>query len=313
MADAIKKKVAGLWESGVATTVRDLQWLHRGDFGPETQLTIDGLAETALGDSFVCANDRVFLFELKATAGDRSSEWRQNNEKLAYVSLKRAIDEYSSLLIDERKALFTLFSMSHRGHHFVYWRNDPGQNRRSSKTGGLTFEPYLVACATAMSAKVAPPPLAQHIGDFFKIGEVALQEDKGTFTEISAPSLDRIFAGDACAAQFDVGGEILQLSDLGLDIDEMIIYVKWLIEKNDDQDLPVDGILCSRDGTFYRQISSIFDALTALGELNREPQESLASRTIKRSHEKLGPPWPISESLLLSVPSLRAGRHGLGS
>ncbi len=216
MTDEAKRKVAGLWESGISTAVRDLQWLHGGAHGPETQLTIDGLAEQALGDSFVHANDRIFLFELKATAGERSVEWSKDGAKLAFKSLARSIEEFRSLEDEERQAVLTQLDRSHRGHHFVYWRNDPGQRGWSSKTGGLLFEPYLVASAQAMTMQESCPEIAHGIVDRYKLGEVVVDEDKSEFREIAAPSLDRLFTSEACAAILDKNGKIANLRELGL-------------------------------------------------------------------------------------------------
>ena len=312
MTDETKRKVAGLWESGISTAVRDLQWLHGGAYGPETQLTIDGLAEKALGDSFVHANDRVFLFELKATAGDRSVEWSKDGTKLAFKSLARSIEEFSSLGHEERQAVLVQLDRSHRGHHFVYWRNDPGQYRLNSKTGGLLFEPYLVASAEAMTLKGGSPELAQAIVDQYKLGEVVVDGDKSEFREIAAPSLDRLFTSEACAAKFHRNGKMANIGELGLDVEAMDLYVSWLIEENDDKDLPIDGIICSRDGTFYRKISRVSHILDALRDLNTQPQSSLAGRTVKRSHEKPGLSQPIPGGLLQFVPSHRAKSYRLG-
>ncbi|MBD9479408.1 hypothetical protein [Pseudoxanthomonas sp. PXM02] len=312
MTDEARRKMAGLWESGISTAVRDLQWLYGGAYGPETQLTIDGLAEKALGDSFVHANDRVFLFELKATAGDRSVEWSKDGPKLAFKSLARSIEEFSTLRLKERQAVLTQLDRSHRGHHFVYWRNDPGQRGLNLKTGGLLFEPYLVASAEAMTMEEMCPELAKAIVKQYKLGEVVVDEDNSEFREIAAPSLDRLFTGEACAAKFDRKGKIANLGELGLDVGAMDLYVSWLIEKNDDKDLPIDGIICSRDGTFYRKISRVSHILAALRDLNTEPQSSLAGRTVKRSHEKPGLSQPIPGSLLRFGPSHRARRYRLG-
>lgn len=298
MSDATSKR-ADLWESGVSTMVRDMQWIFRGSFPPETQLTLDGRAETALGDSFICANDKIFLLELKATASGKAAD----AEKDAHASILGAFRS-GDMTDDKIAEIAPRLWESVRGHHFVYWENDPKQRGSKSKTGGLMLDPYIRDVAKRNKSSLSGyVRITLWLAAF---GAEGSGEDVNLTEKLS---LDRIFTNEAYAAVLDLDGELMNLGPVGLDPDDLQEYVKWLIRGQNGLDFPIHAILCSRDGAFFRQVSSLKEVAKILANLNRLPCESGALQSLKRSPESFSFSKTIPETLRESVRSHRRLRR----
>lgn len=158
-----------LWEDSVVIALRDFQWRNavedalyqRDDLAincfksplPPGMLKHDGRAESKLGDVSLKNGERLFLFEVKSTRSQISSEWRHSRGMK--WSFRRLNDLAAQVIkIPESHAASNMLSLSLRGHHICYW-NDCGEEAEVSGgyavKGGLDAQPYIAACVEAQS------------------------------------------------------------------------------------------------------------------------------------------------------------------
>lgn len=254
-----RAKSADLWEKSVVQAFRDLQWImcsKRLDT-LDINLPIAGLIEAAFGDSFVSAGGRLFLLEIKADKHGKRDEW--NEEKLACKSLKEALaiadgsgqSDESSQGID----------LSLRGHLFLYWSQTGTLRGARVIPGEIVVSSYLLDLAEALScsgSKTAIELSAQNA--------LAVTPDGELYVPKEQVRAKRLFDSSAALIRQAHEGNPT-VDDLGLTPQEMHTYVKWLLERQDGRDLPINALLTSNDGRVCQHLSHVDDLENLLDSL----------------------------------------------
>lgn len=257
-----------LWEDTIVTALRDAQWLRcpgrrlpKSAFPPGF-VKLDGNAESAIGDVIYSAEERYFIFEVKARRADAKSEWvvaKGNAPKRAYRTLAEyweALEKLSSL--DEKSVnekefesnLLMFFKLSLAGHHFVYW--DDWVDDCGEEIGEIVVEPYIGACIQLFEEKhdISPwqylkPWPGTYFGFTWGAGAHRLTSE--------VISLDEALDSNVNICFFDDG----RLPDhkVGLTLYELQRYVNMLVGL-DEEDEGIFAVVMSNTGSFYRVVGS---------------------------------------------------------
>lgn len=304
-----RPKQADLWESTIAVAVRDMQWICRRDtsVAPEANLNMKGRAETALGDSFVTARDRMYLFELKSTEDGKEREWKEGGEKRAYLALAASLEGFDDKSEEERLEIMRMLWASVRSHYFVYW-DGSGATSAGEHDGGLVFSSYLLDSAQHMldksNDKASTP--AKLLKTFSLTDRRASSGQRdNAFKQLS---LVRLFQRTAFALRMkiDQGAIVRATEPVGLRPAELQKYVDWLVGMNKGGCLPINALLVSRDGTFIRHVSDISQAAQLLANISAKKHMSLAQATVIRSLElAVAPPKADAQSSPTSSENLQ--------
>ncbi|MCU1064779.1 hypothetical protein [Stenotrophomonas maltophilia] len=138
------------WEVGVVLALRDAQWLQAnpGAQIPAINISLDGNAESKMGDGVHQVGEKFALLEIKPDQSLCQSEWAgSKGPKRAYKKLMdlAAIDERNNGPDDTREKL----GQSVRGHFFAYWGETQGAQ---SHLDQLFLQPYLLTALKALPA-----------------------------------------------------------------------------------------------------------------------------------------------------------------
>jgi hypothetical protein len=139
------------WEVGVVLALRDAQWLEAnpGANIPAMNISLDGNAESKMGDGVHQMGERFALLEIKPDQSFCQSEWMdKNGPKRAYKKLMNtaAIDEVKSGDPESRIRM----SQSTRGHFFAYWGET---SDHASHLDQLFLQPYILTALQALPAE----------------------------------------------------------------------------------------------------------------------------------------------------------------
>lgn len=251
------------WEQSVVIALRDSQWLlrptHVSPMYPDSYLALDGNAEAKLGDAIFLNDERLFIFEVKATKDQISDEWTRRDSK-GELNPKNAYKILRNHLL--KKGVRGQFvDVSLRGHFFCYWSE---QELGGTVLGSLTMEPYLAAISCRELAKVeSTKQVASDLKEEYLLGvPLSRPGDHPTdFTRldtVSALHLTSNFAQHIRRKQRDE----YEWLNLGLDINEFKDYVKFLCGNGDEL---ARVVVMSARGTFFKyaeslsQLNSVFD------------------------------------------------------
>ncbi|MCA1326393.1 hypothetical protein [Herbaspirillum sp. alder98] len=111
-----------VWEDSLIVALRDLQWQHGAKpLGvPELMVKMDGNVETATADVLYAMQGRFFLFELKSSASDSTSESIKPIIKIfGAIDRLRSADKQNPTNSPSEKARELFYKMSNLGHHLV--------------------------------------------------------------------------------------------------------------------------------------------------------------------------------------------------
>lgn len=227
------------WEVGVVLALRDAQWLQAN---PQTQIpvmniSLDGNAESKMGDGVHQVGERFALLEIKPDQSFCRSEWAgSKGPKRAYKKLMdlTAIDEVGNRLPYTRKVL----SQSTRGHFFAYWgETEDAQGH----LGQLFLHPYLLAAlADLPTGAMHKSPGSCYSGRpssghaIFLAQSLTVGLTNGSIFHPRWPlSLADFFlplsAARFCCKQPDATSvRPVDLLELGLEVDELQAYVNFL-------------------------------------------------------------------------------------
>lgn len=234
------------WEVGVVLALRDAQWLQAnpGAEIPPLNISLDGNAESKMGDGVHQVGEKFVLLEIKSDQSACQSEWTgSKGEKRAYKKLMdlAARDEVNNGAAASRK----LLSQSTRGHFFAFW----GQTESAqSHFDQLFLQPYLLTSLEAIPAKASHKgpgscysgrPSSQYAFALIRSLTVGLTDGSSfaprwplTLAELfSLHHTPRFCQKDPAATSV----KKTDLMELGLDVDELQNYVNFLcIERQSD-------------------------------------------------------------------------------
>ena len=239
------------WEVSVLVALLRLRWLNlKGGPGrPESVVhPLDGPAETALGDILLKEDDRLFLFELKAS-------WERANSEIKkpiferYTKLRAAANSK-----DELRGFHDFLSRSLRCHQLVYWE-DSTHLAKGLVRGTISFSPYALFVLDKMSL-ISPKMI-----NFGLLQALGVQAN-GEVKIVEAASILNIFDMSAKAVSGDLKrGMNVEYLDLGLDQGEFLLFVKELRGSKDVSDISVKMIAFSPISGFLKLISSVEEAV----------------------------------------------------
>ncbi len=227
------------WEVGVVLAMRDAQWLQAnpGAQIPPLNISLDGNAESKMGDGVHQVGEKFALLEIKSDQSACKSEWTGSmGEKRAYKKLMdlAARDEANNGAPDSREVL----SRSTRGHFFAYW----GQTQNAqSHFDQLFLQPYLLTALKSIpvTATLKGPgscysgrPSSQHA--LVLLASLTVGLTNGSILIPCWPlTLAELFQG-AMKARFchkhptATSVRSTDLLELGLEVDELQTYVNFL-------------------------------------------------------------------------------------
>lgn len=234
------------WEVGVVLALRDAQWLQANPDAtiPAMNISLDGNAESKMGDAIHQFGERFALLEIKPDQSYCQSEWMgSKGPKRAYKKLMdlAALDEVANGLSDTRKTLI----QSTRGHFFAYWGQTDVDHSHMHQ---LFLQPYLLTALKALPTGKALKqpgscysgrPSSQHAVTLEGSLTVGLESGNSFHPHwpltlanfFSPPNAVRFCHKDPSAQSVPVSS----LLELGLDVDEMQAYVNFLCtEKKSD-------------------------------------------------------------------------------
>lgn len=227
------------WEVGVVLALRDAQWLQAnpGAEIPPLNISLDGNAESKMGDGVHQVGEKFALLEIKPDQSFCESEWvGSKGPKRAYKKLMdlAAIDEGNNGSIESRKEL----SRSTRGHFFAYWGETAGTQSHLEQ---LFLQPYLLTALKALPAGstlerpgscYSGRPSSQHA--LVLLGSLTVGLTNGSVLIPQWPlTLAELFH-DAIKARFchkhptATSVRSTDLLELGLEVDELQTYVNFL-------------------------------------------------------------------------------------
>lgn len=239
------------WEVSVLIALLNRRWVHQAKKTrslADLVSALDGPAETALGDVLLKEDDRLFLFELKASWTRATSEAEKpifaRYEALhAHAQKKSNITKFNTFLL-----------RSIRCHHLLYWE-DEVELSDGSVRGSISFSPY----ALFVLDRVIGSRSLTH--DFRHSHALALGIESAT-SSVEAASIDSLFDGSATAISGKlISGENVKFTKLGLDQSEFLKFVQSLRGKQSSGDIVLKVIAFSPESGFVRRMSSLDDAV----------------------------------------------------
>ncbi len=279
------------WEVSVLTALLNMRWLHqaRGKKSlPDLINALDGPAETALGDVLLKEDDRLFLFELKASWTRATSEAKKPIFTLYEDLHAPAQQEPTITKFDE------LLLGSIRCHHLLYWEDDVALSDGSVR-GSISFSPYALFVLDRVIGSIP----SDH--DFRHSHALALARH-GATAVVEAASIESLFDGSATAASGNlISGEDVEFAELGLDQSAFLEFVQSLRGEDSEGDIIVKLIAFSPVSGFLRRISSLDEAV----QLGLDWAENTASakpvgpKTVRRTSK---PRMVGKRRLLCAVP-----------
>jgi hypothetical protein len=251
---------ARLWEDTIVVALRDLQWMAAsrqsgGAFAvPSPFLKLDGNAESRIGDTPYRMDERYFIFEVKPELGQVEGEWWRKsvfNPKPVYRRLRALVDnlnatEASTLPEDVNMFLdaMDMLQMSARGHHFICWNG-----QRGSTAGFIDMLPYVEGIASQTPEDIIDH---HHVLPRPNInGPLTLRYGKKGGTPVSAAGLAMLLDHDHIVGEA-LSGRVETFGGLGLTRDEFQEYINFLCADAPGRAEPINAIVLSTDGTFFR-------------------------------------------------------------
>lgn len=227
------------WEVGVVLALRDAQWLQAnpGAQIPPLNISLDGNAESKMGDGVHQVGEKFALLEIKPDQSFCESEWvGSKGPKRAYKKLMdmAAIDEGNNRSIESRKEL----SRSTRGHFFAYWGETVGTQSHLEQ---LFLQPYLLTALKALPAGstlerpgscYSGRPSSKHASALLRSltvgltnGSVLIPRWPLTLAELFHDAIKARFCHKHPTATSVRSTDLLEL---GLEVDELQTYVNFL-------------------------------------------------------------------------------------
>lgn len=255
-------KNAPPWEQSVVIALRDAQWLARSadvsPMFPDSYLALDGNAETKVGDAVFLNDERLFIFEVKATSHQISDEWTRTDSK-GVLNPKSAYKKLGGHLANDGvNGRFVDASL--RGHFFCYWAE---KQVGGNVLGSLTLQPYLRAItALSLSKQKSLANVSGMLIERYSLG-FPLSRPGGSDTDFEltdAISVEHLISnyGKHLYKGMDGGYE---WKGLGLSEGEFKDYVDFLCEGKDED---VKVVVMSSNGTFFRYASSLLQLKSIL-------------------------------------------------
>lgn len=239
------------WEVSILAALLNMRWAHHGNVAGHQSDRVDALdgpAETALADILLRDNDRLFLFELKASWERATTETDKPifglYEELHRLAQQQPMStEFNELLL-----------WSIRCHHLVYWEDIVALSDGPVR-GTISFSPYALFVLDRLFSAGA-------VATDFRHSHALAQSRQGETTIVEAASVASLFDKSAKAASGGLlSGEKVEFSELGLDQEDFLKFVQRLRGKQDSDDITLKMIAYSPVSGFVRVISSLDDAV----------------------------------------------------
>ncbi|WP_131469999.1 hypothetical protein [Xanthomonas citri] len=241
------------WEQSVVIALRDSQWTARPSLAspmyPDSYVALDGKPETKFGDSIFLNDEKLFLFEVKATEKQISDEWTKLDEdkkpkpKNAYLRLSEHLRVSGSV------GEYVHDSIS--GHFFCYWsEHEVG----GEVLGSLTAEPYLTAIARRSLRGIAElNSAASDIIKRYKMGLPIsrLRESETGFETVDSISILHLITGFAVILESLKNGGFYEWGNLGMTPSEFDKYLSFLSGGEDEL---IRAVVLSSRGSFFRYV-----------------------------------------------------------
>ncbi|TDK26185.1 hypothetical protein E2F46_06195 [Luteimonas aestuarii] len=276
------------WEVSVFTALLNMRWVHllkSSSQRPDLVIALDHAAETALGDVVLKADDRLFLFELKASWERANTE--KNKPIFGLYEKLHSSAHSTSIAFDE------LLSLSIRCHHLVYWEDDVRLSDGNTR-GSISFSPY----ALFVLDQLYQP--GRYALDLRLAHAISLRTNDGE-TIVEAAPIEAMFNGSATAVNGDLStGDNVEAYKLGLGRNEFLDFVQHLRKEIDGSaDIALKLIAFSPESGFVRRISSLQEAV----QLGVDWAKNTASAKPARSsgHRRTGKPRSIGTTQLRIV------------
>lgn len=239
------------WEVSVFAALLKMRWAHHGNvagYQPDLVDALDDAAETALGDVLLRENDRLFLFELKASWERATTEsekpiFGRYEELHSLAQQQHSPTEFNELLL-----------WSIRCHHLVYWEDLVALSDDSVR-GTISFSPYALFVLDRLSSAGA-------VNTDFRHFHALAQSRVGGNSMVEAASIVSLFDKSAKATSGNLlSGKDVEFSELGLEQAAFSQFVQRLRGKADNGDIRLKLIAFSPVSGFVRRISSLDDAV----------------------------------------------------
>lgn len=281
----------GAWEATLATALRDTQWMAKEQgVLPGFFATLAGKVEAGKGDTVFQADDRIFIFELKASRSEIRSEWNRNvplkdeDGKFVYRQKQKALHLWTINLlakwceavaaIGDRTRTWDneiadhrdLVLLSLRAHHFVYWDDHavvPGD-----RMSGMLVAPYLRATLEEMcmesgsstevlGGRFTLDDMHETLRSFFSLRRRS-HAINGTVATMECDAVDVLSLYTKTAWLADLAKK--QPHMLGLSFDEFQTYTSRLPSLSPGEDR-LNAVVLGTQG-FYRCTKSVNDLKT---------------------------------------------------
>lgn len=251
---SVRKKKADLWEKAIVTSFRDLQWKNLKDrvFCPPSNLELGGNIERAFGDSFAIAGESVFLLEMKSTESQIPDEW-SGGEKLSLASLRKKLEGARGKKFSE---ISSMLHTSLRAHHFLYWSEDSSGFGPEVWPGALVISPYLSEVSLRRMGVNFPELSAFVSASTLAVWDVVGDPPKAVRSSFANRIFEDKVALVSTMATSKKTSEYVKFS-LGVAPCVMQEYIEWLLSEQQEQDLPINALLVSRNGNLCRHVSHV--------------------------------------------------------
>lgn len=235
------------WEVGVVLALRDAQWLkaNPGVSIPPLNISLDGNAESKMGDGLFEMDERFFLLEIKPDHSFCDSEWTDaKGPKRAYKKLMDLAAQDEAQLLEPTLRL--RLSQSARGHFFAFWGESTPPNPDSSHFQRLFFQPYLLTALKALPAGAAlrapgacysGRPSKSHATSLLLSLPIGLADANHLIPKWPLTMREMMSTGTwmACSCKKSPDASTVKASDLlpvGLDMEELQQYVDFLCKES---------------------------------------------------------------------------------
>lgn len=248
-----KKKRAELWEKTIVTSFRDLQWKRKSHecVAPPSNIELGGNIERAFGDSIAVVDERVFLLEMKSTLSHIPDEW-VGGEKLALSALRKKLENTNG----EVAPLVEMLHLSLRSHHFIYWSEDTSGFGPKYWPGALVISPYVFQITSRRLANSYPD-----LHDFVSGSTLGIRGENGAQKAVTSAFADRILTDTVAlftsrSLGKNCGNTYVEYS-LGISPSEMLRYLEWLLQDQQEKDLPINALLVTASGNVCRHVGHV--------------------------------------------------------